>query len=153
MFFSPGLYDTVAFARARRDAASSVAMEDLQKNIVKIQDDLDLKVFRPLQKRAFDASSKCCDGDKSRESCQACLERAGQATSQAEHAVMQTLGQFQQRVQRCVVQCQDKAQSIVEAKGVEKAQAQMESCANDCGKFYVKELNSIGAKLMKEHKP
>ena len=40
---------------------------------------------------------------------------------------MQTLGQFQQRVQRCVVQCQDKAQSIVEAKGVEKAQAQMET--------------------------
>ncbi|MDA9766611.1 FAM136 family protein [bacterium] len=128
-------------------------MEDLQKNIVKIQDDLDLRVFRPLQKRAFDASSKCCDGDKSRESFQACLERAGQATSQAEHAVMQTLGQFQQRVQRCVVQCQDKAQSIVEAKGVEKAQAQMETCANDCGAFYVKELHSIGQKLISEHRP
>jgi hypothetical protein len=52
-----------------------------------------------------------------------------------------------------VVQCQDKAQSIVEAKGVEKAQAQMESCANDCAKFYVSELNSLAQKLMKEHKP
>jgi len=94
------------FASRDRAAASlsGDAMEELQKSIIKLQDDLDVKVFRPLQKRAFDASSECCNGEKSRENFQACLEHAGRATAQAEHAVMLSLNEFQQRVQRCVVQ-------------------------------------------------
>lgn len=138
-----------------RSSAASLpgdAMEELQKSIIKLQDDLDVKVFRPLQKRAFDASSECCNGEKSRENFQACLEHAGRATAQAEHAVMLSLNEFQQRVQRCVVQCQDKAQSIVEAKGLDVAQGQMEKCVNECGTFYKKELAGIGSKLMK-YKP
>ena len=127
-------------------------MEELQRSIIKLQDDLDVKVFRPLQKRAFDASSECCNGEKSRENFQACLEHAGRATAQAEHAVMHELNAFQQRVQRCVVQCQDKAQSTVEAKGLYVAQVQMEKCVNECGTFYKKELAGIGSKLMK-YKP
>ena len=135
-------------------APPHLKMEALNKQITALQDELDLKVFRPLQKRAFDASSKCCDGSKSSEQFQACLQRAGQETQHAEHAVMQELQAFQGRVQRCMMQCQDRAQTLVESKGVEKAQEVMEKCAeNDCAKFYAKELAATGAKLVKQFKP
>ncbi len=56
------------------------------------------------------------------------------------------------RISDMVVQCQDKAQSTVEAKGLDVAQGQMEKCVNECGTFYKKELAGIGSKLMK-YKP
>jgi len=129
------------------------SMEALQTAVLKLQDELDLKVFRPLQKRAFDASSKCCDSNKSRGDFQRCLERAGQPTVETEAQVMHELNAFQGRVQRCVVQCQDKAQALVDSKGVDAAQANMEKCVNECGTFYKKEIDGIGAKLMKQYKP
>jgi len=128
-------------------------MESLQDAVMKLQDELDLKIFRPLQKRAFDASSKCSESNKPRLEFQRCLERAGQETAKTEHAVMHELNAFQGRVQRCVVQCQDKAQGLVDSKGVEAAQNNMEKCVNECGAFYKKELDGIGRKLMKEFKP
>jgi len=66
---------------------------------------------------------------------------------------MQELSAFQGRVQRCVMQCQDRAQALVESKGVEKAQEALEKCAdNDCAKFYSKELAVTGTKLIKQFK-
>ena len=114
-------------------------MESLQDAVMKLQDELDLKIFRPLH--------------KPRQEFQRCLERAGQETAKTEHAVMHELNAFQGRVQRCVVQCQDKAQGLVDSKGVEAAQNNMEKCVNECGAFYKKELDGIARKLMKEYKP
>lgn len=129
-------------------------MEELQRQVERLQDELDHKVFRPLQKRTFEESAKCCTGDKPTREFHACLERAGQATAQAERGVTVELAEFSARVQRCVQSCADKAQSLVEAKGAEAATASMEKCMNtECGSHYIKELSSIGSKLVKQYKP
>jgi hypothetical protein len=58
---------------------------------------------------------------------------------------MGELQQFQQRIQRCVVQCQDR-QAGATAPDTKK----YEKCVSECAVFYQKELKELRPKLLKK---
>ena len=60
------------------------------------------------QKAAFLCQAKCTDMRGPQEEMHRCLQQCGEPIARHEAAVMGELQQFQQRIQRCVVQCQDK---------------------------------------------
>ena len=74
-----------------------------------------------------------------------CLQQCGEPIARHEAAVMGELQQFQQRIQRCVVQCQDKqaGQTAPDTKKYEK-------CVSECAVFYQKELAQLKPKLLKK---
>ena len=105
---------------------------------------------RPLplalaQKAAFLCQAKCTDMRGPQEEMHRCLQQCGEPIARHEAAVMGELQQFQQRIQRCVVQCQDKqaGQDELDTKKYEK-------CVSECAVFYQKELKELRPKLLKK---
>ena len=94
-------------------------MEQLQKQLEQFTDSLDKTTFRPLQKKTFDCSSKCCDDTKqSHETFQRCIQNCAATMQEKETVVNNELQIFQQKVQRCAQTCNDKAQSFLESDGI-----------------------------------
>lgn len=97
----------------------------------------------PPQKTAFLCQAKCTDMRGPQEEFHRCLEQCGQPIARHEQAVMSELQAFQQRVQRCVVQCQDR-------QAGSKDEAKYEKCISECAVFYQKELAQLRPKLLKK---
>ena len=97
------------------------------------------------QKAAFLCQAKCADMRGPQEEMHRCLQQCGEPIARHEAAVMGELQQFQQRIQRCVVQCQDKqaGQTTPDTKKYEK-------CVSECAVFYQKELAQLKPKLLKK---
>jgi|TARA_B110000977_G_scaffold128369_1_gene163881 hypothetical protein len=74
-----------------------------------------------------------------------CLQKCGEPIAQHEAAVMGEMQQFQQRIQRCVVQCQDR-QAGKESPDTGK----YEKCVSECAVFYQKELATMKPRLLKK---
>lgn len=119
-------------------------MEALQKQLEDFTDELDKRTFRPLQKKTFMCSSKCCDDTKqSQEHFQRCIQQCTMEMQQKEATVNNELQVFQQKVQRCAQACNDKAQSFIESSGMETAQRKAMECIDSCASDYGKELAAI----------
>ena len=112
-------------------------MEQLQKQLEQFTDSLDKTTFRPLQKKTFDCSSKCCDDTKqSHETFQRCIQNCAVTMQEKETVVNNELQIFQQKVQRCAQTCNDKAQR----KAME--------CIDECARDYGKELKAIQRRVV-----
>ena len=98
----------------------------------------------PYQKAAFLCQAKCTDMKGPQEEMHMCLQKCGEPIAKHEASVMGELQQFQNRVQRCVVQCQDK-QAGTNTPDTKK----YEKCVGECAVFYQKELAAMKPKLMK----
>jgi hypothetical protein len=97
------------------------------------------------QKAAFLCQAKCTDMSGPQEEMHRCLQQCGEPIARHEAAVMGELQQFQQRIQRCVVQCQDR-QAGATAPDTKK----YEKCVSECAVFYQKELKELRPKLLKK---
>lgn len=78
----------------------------------------------PMQKQAYLCSAKCCDKAANTHELHDCIQQCERSVHAAQNAANQHVGQFQQRLQRCTVRCQDEAQ---EALPTSPSEAQMQT--------------------------
>jgi hypothetical protein len=73
----------------------------------------------------------------------------------AEQAMNAELGQLQERMQRCLAVCQDRAADVVrDDPGAQaKAQGVLESCVGDCADRSRAEVPKLMGRMLKAHKP
>lgn len=69
----------------------------------------------------------------------------------AERAVQVSMGDFQERLQRCVQRCQDTAQETLPSKPSEKdiakAQDKLSNCAADCAQEYASKIPKLKSSI------
>eukprot|EP00191_Tetraselmis_sp_GSL018_P015753 CAMPEP_0177589270 /NCGR_PEP_ID=MMETSP0419_2-20121207/6706_1 /TAXON_ID=582737 /ORGANISM="Tetraselmis sp., Strain GSL018" /LENGTH=139 /DNA_ID=CAMNT_0019079597 /DNA_START=140 /DNA_END=559 /DNA_ORIENTATION=+ len=127
---------------------SESAAHEVQKGLEDLVNDLERNTIRPAQKKNFLCSAKCCDtASNSRNDLQKCLQRCAEPVSQMEQVITWHMNQFQERLQRCVVRCQDEAQDSLPSgpseKQIEGAQAKMDTCVKDCAKQYAAQIPKL----------
>ncbi|KAJ8598678.1 hypothetical protein CTAYLR_003097 [Chrysophaeum taylorii] len=99
----------------------------LEHAVNEVVEEIDKKHLRPLRKKAFLAMAKCCDGGGSREAFHQCVQRAGIPEEKANQVVQYELNEFQDRLRRAAMSCQD----AVKDSGVtdpDQASAAMDKC-------------------------
>jgi hypothetical protein len=115
--------------------------------------DFESRCFRPLQKQAFLCSAKCCDGKSGDEQAfHTCLHACSAKVQAAEASLTAELDGLQQRLQRAMAVCQDKAATVVREGGSDgKAQGVLELCVAECANASAKEAPLTFARLRKQH--
>ncbi|XP_062519943.1 protein FAM136A-like [Corticium candelabrum] len=100
---------------------------------------LELEHVRPLQRKAFLCSARCCESHSSRESVQRCLEQCASPVTHSQKHINDEMQRFQERLQRCVLTCHDKCLD----KENEKGRGEFERCVVTCGEEHVSLLPSM----------
>mmetsp|Transcript_5909 Transcript_5909/g.6795 ORF Transcript_5909/g.6795 Transcript_5909/m.6795 type:complete len:140 (+) Transcript_5909:246-665(+) len=110
--------------------------------------------LRPLHKKAFLCSADCCDKVDSHEAFQTCINSCQQKPAGAEKLLQRELEHFQQRIQRCALDCRDKAQDKLPADQskhtpdlMAKLQTEVEGCVNKCVDANIASLKSIESRF------
>lgn len=97
------------------------------------------------------AADCCSDAKASMNSVHACVEHCARDLNKAQNFVQNELGQFQERLQRGVLLCQDKIKEKVGPNPTEadmkRYRAEFESCAVDCVNYHVNQLPSLKQKI------
>ncbi|CCI45810.1 unnamed protein product [Albugo candida] len=104
-----------------------------------MMEQLDVKFIRDFQKRGYLCSAQCFD-DKtsSSEQIQNCVERCQFPMQQLQNVIQQELQSFQNRLQRCAMDCQDRARDSipinekVDHMTQSRMQKEMEACVGQC---------------------
>lgn len=107
-------------AQQKMDALSKVAnhrmatpchhpSQDIAANMEKFEK----STIIPMQKQAYLCAAKCCDKAANTQQLHACIQDCERSVHAAQNAANQHVGQFQQRLQRCTVRCQDEAQEAL----------------------------------------
>ncbi|XP_055379470.1 protein FAM136A [Condylostylus longicornis] len=80
----------------------------IEQEITKVVDDTDKEYLRKMQVEMHRCAAKCCeDQNSSVDVVQRCVERCTTPVTRAQRFVQNELESYQQRLQRCVMQCND----------------------------------------------
>ncbi|CAK4096665.1 unnamed protein product [Aphanomyces euteiches] len=125
---------------------------DINQAVNKMMESLDKSTFRPMQKNGYVCSVKCFDNkDCSAEQLQACIQRCQEPVAQVQNYLNQELSSFQNRLQRCAMDCQDRAQDGLSARPSESeiasAQSNMEKCVSKCVDSHIKLLPALKKRI------
>lgn len=112
----------------------------MQQAVEGVIGELERSSLRPLQREGFVCSAHCCENASfSHQQVQQCVQQCSVKAQQAESVLSQELKGFQERLQRCAMQCRDRVQDRVPADGRQMAphemavlQAEVETCSNKC---------------------
>ncbi|XP_066955214.1 protein FAM136A isoform X1 [Macrobrachium rosenbergii] len=92
------------------------AQHRIQEAMTALVDDLDKTYLRGMQKSMHLCSADCCDKKESSvDQVHRCIESCSTPLTQAQSFVQNELSQFQERLQRCVMVCQDRVRDQVNA--------------------------------------
>jgi replicative superfamily II helicase len=106
--------------------------------------ELESSVLYPLQKKSYLCSAGCFDKIVSSESLQHCVQSCQQAPQYASQVVQNEVNDFQQRIQRAMMVCQDKGQDIYKSSNDEgKARSTMEKCGVGVVDEHIKMLKTV----------
>mmetsp|Transcript_22781 Transcript_22781/g.44760 ORF Transcript_22781/g.44760 Transcript_22781/m.44760 type:complete len:141 (-) Transcript_22781:174-596(-) len=115
---------------------------------------LEKEKLRPMRKEAFLCSAKCCDTASGNEQLQHCVQQCQAKTAQTENLISQELEVFQQRLQRCAMGCNDRAQDQIPADPekqtpelIQRLQKEAEACANKCIDDNLSSLSRISERV------
>ncbi|XP_055529265.1 protein FAM136A [Wyeomyia smithii] len=100
-------------------------------------DELDRTILRKMQAEMHECAARCCrDTAASMDSVQRCVENCSTPVQRAQQHVEKELGSFNNRLQRCVMDCND---SVKDKMGptptdddISKFTAMFERCAIKC---------------------
>lgn len=99
------------------------------------------------------AADCCSDSKASMSSVHACVERCTRDVNNAQNYVQNEMGQFQERLQRGVLSCQDKIKEKVGPSPTEaemkRFRAEFEDCAVECVDYHIKQLPTLMEKIKK----
>jgi len=130
------------------------AQTRIQNALSKFVDEIDKSHLRGMQRSMHLCSADCCtDSTSSMESVHQCVENCTRRLSQSQNYVQNELGQFQERLQRGILLCQDR---IKEKVGPNPNEAELkhyknefESCAVQCVDYHINQLPSLMQKITK----
>merc|ERR1712122_471195 len=112
------------------------AQARVQDAVTSMVNSLDRTHIRKIQHGMYQCSMKCCENESSSmEEVQHCLDRCSQPVTHAQSYFQQELSTFQNRLQRCAMDCQDQVRDKLPANATEsdimKHKPQMETCSID----------------------
>ncbi|TMW62118.1 hypothetical protein Poli38472_009611 [Pythium oligandrum] len=127
-----------------------MAEQKLNDAVSKMMDSLDRKVLRDFQKSGYVCAAKCFDNKGwNTEQIQNCVERCQMPMQQVQGYLQNEMQSFQNRLQRCAMECQDRARdsmpsngnpSEAQMAGIEK---DMQKCFNGCVDTHLKLLPTL----------
>jgi len=129
----------------------------LQNAVTKMVDDIDAQYLRKLQYDMYNCSAKCC-GDKkmTMDEVQQCVEKCSTPVNEAQAYLQQEMNSFQQRVQRCAMDCNDKVKDQMPGKPTDKdyehGKSMMETCVAQCADLHVNLVPQLTRKLLDQLK-
>ncbi|XP_055609538.1 protein FAM136A [Uranotaenia lowii] len=111
-------------------------------------DDLDRTILRKMQAEMHECAAKCCrDIGSSMDSVQRCVEHCSVPVQRAQQHVEQELGNFNNRLQRCVMDCNDTVKDKMGPKpsedDISKYTGIFERCAIKCVDKHVELLPGL----------
>ncbi|XP_077298988.1 protein FAM136A-like [Arctopsyche grandis] len=130
-------------------------LEHLMSELV---DDLDRSHLRKMQGDMHRCAARCCDNTSySLDKTHACIENCSTPLNNANNYVQSELTHLQNRLQRCVMQCNDEIREIMEInptqQQADRYTAKFEDCAVKCVDKHVdsmpKLLQTMKSVLMK----
>ncbi|KAF2354474.1 Protein of unknown function DUF842 eukaryotic [Trinorchestia longiramus] len=88
----------------------------IQESMTSLVDDLDKSFLRGMQRTMHLCAAECCEKkEASVDQVHRCIETCSTPLHQAQTFVQNELAQFQERLQRCVLVCQDRVKDRVTA--------------------------------------
>uniref|UniRef100_U5EWL8 Hipothetical protein n=1 Tax=Corethrella appendiculata TaxID=1370023 RepID=U5EWL8_9DIPT len=120
----------------------------IEQEITKMIEEVDKTLLRKMQADMHYCAAKCCDNEQaSLESVHRCIDRCSQPVNQAQEYVQKELEQFQGRLQRCVMSCNDDVKDKMPVKPTEEQISKytgiFERCAVQCVDKHVDLLPSM----------
>ncbi|KAK2156881.1 hypothetical protein NP493_1930g00015 [Ridgeia piscesae] len=114
----------------------------VQEAISNLMTKLDREHLRKIQKNMYQCSAACCDKDHyNMEEVQRCVEQCSEPISKTQSFIETEMSHFQNRLQRCAMDCQDKARDQVSSTSSEAEisayRGQMEKCVIKCADDHV----------------
>ncbi|XP_055708721.1 protein FAM136A [Phlebotomus papatasi] len=109
----------------------------VEQEITKLVDDVDRSYLRKMQAEMHLCAAKCCENTTgSIDVVQGCVQKCSVPVTKAERYIHKELNEFQGRLQRCVMQCNDDIKTKMPVEPTEdeigKYTAQFERCAISC---------------------
>ncbi|GAB0100226.1 uncharacterized protein DMENIID0001_162310 [Sergentomyia squamirostris] len=109
----------------------------VEQEITKLVDDVDRSFLRKMQVEMHLCAAKCCENTSaSIDVVQACVQKCSVPVTKAERYLHKELNEFQGRLQRCVMQCNDDIKAHMPPDPTDdqiaKYTAQFERCAVQC---------------------
>ncbi|XP_076068214.1 protein FAM136A-like isoform X1 [Oratosquilla oratoria] len=100
------------------------AQHKIQGAMTALVDELDRTFLRNMQKRMHLCAADCCSSEQSSvDQVHRCIESCSTPLTQAQSFVQHELSQFQERLQRCVMVCQDRVKEKVHSHTTEAQEA------------------------------
>ncbi|XP_042243051.1 protein FAM136A-like isoform X2 [Homarus americanus] len=124
----------------------------IQEAMTALVDDLDKTYLRGMQKAMHLCAAECCERKESSvDQVHRCIENCSTPLTQAQSFVQNELSQFQERLQRCVMVCQDRVRDQVTADTSESQvsvyKAEFEGCAMQCVDEHIQLMPSIKKRI------
>ncbi|CAH0551796.1 unnamed protein product [Brassicogethes aeneus] len=109
----------------------------VEQEMTKLVTDIDLQYLRKMQVTMHKCAAKCCENrDLSMERVQQCVEKCSAPLNFAQSYVQKEFEQLQNKLQRCVMDCNDdirvKMGPNPTESEIEKFTTQFEKCATKC---------------------
>lgn len=129
------------------------ALKRIDAEATEIQRDLERNYIRDLQGRALRNGALCCDDkEASAESVQNCIKRTQQPLIKVQAIIKRELEDFQNRLQRCMMTCQDRAKDTMSQPGQTLTQQYVENqfadCMCECADEHLKLLPLVKERLL-----
>ncbi|CAM9338443.1 unnamed protein product, partial [Phaeothamnion confervicola] len=133
---------------------SEDASRKLQDAVERMLENMERRDLRPLQQRTYSCMAKCYEDKRSpARQVSSCAEQCSMPAQRANEAIGQEMQEFQGRLQRCAMQCQDDAKERLPPGAdpsdarFEAAKQQLESCTVRCIDKHIKQLPNIEARI------
>ncbi|KAK9505603.1 hypothetical protein O3M35_009615 [Rhynocoris fuscipes] len=126
-------------------------IEDAMKKIV---NEIDTDYLRKMQANMHRCAARCCDNSTdSMEQVHRCVQNCSASLTEAENFVKQEFNTVQNRLQRCIMECndeiRDKAGPSPTDSDMNRYTAEFEKCATKCVDKHIEQLPAM-LKRMKE---
>ncbi|KAF2896379.1 hypothetical protein ILUMI_09794 [Ignelater luminosus] len=120
----------------------------IEQEMTKMIDELDRNYLRKMQADMHRCAARCCDNsDLSLERVQQCVDTCSTPLNKAQNYVQKEIEHLQNRLQRCVMQCnddiKDKMGPTPSESDVDKYSLMFENCAISCVDKHVELIPSM----------
>jgi Eukaryotic protein of unknown function (DUF842) len=130
------------------DPGFSSKIEAAQKTTESMMDDVDKKCIRPLQKASLLKMAQCVDLP-TRGQIDSCMQKSQGPMNFAQQIINNEMQQFQQRLDRCMLDCQDSVRDA-NHRSEDASQKAYYSCASSCMDKSMGLLRATQARIEKE---
>ncbi|CAN8000071.1 unnamed protein product [Ixodes pacificus] len=126
----------------------------VQKAVESMIQDLDKSCLRRMQGDMHKCAARCCDDmTTTMEGVHRCIESCSEHLNRAQNQIQGELGNFHDRIQRCVMQCQDTVRDQVLPSTTDadaaKYKTQFDTCVVKCADTHIELVPQL-LKRMKE---